>query len=347
MLLNNWGVELQRNNHFPAAQRRFVQSLELNTNNWIARINLIGNTNLQSGEKLNLDAASEFVRQGGSAKKLETFMKRLGPLDDPSFLYYLGNFYEESGLPRLAMQQFSRVHDLVPDALTPQFSLARLYVRFGLPDQAMELINHLRITAKNLPDNPGMDLQLALLETSVWLSQTNFTHARNIMQTVVQQHPDDDQIVNQIAQTYVSIGDFSNAEQLVTRMLARNPDNIPALMTRSGILLQTARADLALPVLNHVLSLTNRPDAILNRAIAYIQTSNYPAAKVDCLELDNSLPKCFLAEYRLAQIAVLQHDTNQAVQYLRLCLTNAPPGTPLWLEVRARLHVLKPDSKIR
>ena len=102
---------------------------------------------------------------------------------------------------------------------------------------------------------------------------------------------------------------------------------------------------LALPVLNRVLTLTNRPDALLNRAIAYIQISNYPAATADCLQLDNSLPKCYLAEYRLAQIAVLQDDTNQAVHYLQLCLTNAPPGTPLWREVQARLQGFRSDAK--
>ena len=345
MLLNAWAVDLQRNGQFPAAQRRFSQALELNPNNWVALVNLQCNTNLQAGNKLALGNAAGFVQQGGSPKQLELFMKRLGPLDDPSFCVYLGNFYQENGLPRLAMQEFSRVHDLVPEALIPQFTLARLEVLTGLPDQAMVLISQLRSEEKKMPPNADMDLQLALLETSAWLAQTNFIRAGNVLQTAVQRHPDDDQIVNIIANTYASFGDVTNAEVLVTRLLTRNPDNISALITRSGILLQTARTPLALPVLNHILSLTNLPEAKLDRAIAYIQVSNYPAATADCLELDNSLPKCYLAEYRLAQIAVLQHDTNQAVHYLQLCLTNAPPGTPLWREVQARLHGFKPDAK--
>jgi tetratricopeptide (TPR) repeat protein len=345
MLLDGWAVELQRNGRLPAAQRRFAQALELNTNNWIAAVNLQCNTNLQAGNKMALGNAAGFVQQGGSPKQLEQFMRRLGPLDDPSFCFYLGNFYQESGLPRLAMQQFSRVQELVPEALAPQFALATLDVLSGLPDPAMELINHLRSVAKNVPANAGMDLELAMLETSVWLSRSNYTRAGEVMQTVVQQHPDDDQIVNHIAQTYATIGDFTNADQLVNRLLARNSDNVPALMTRSGIFLQTARADLALPVLNHILSLTNWPDAMLNRAVAYIQISNYPAARADCLELDDSLPKCYLAEYRLAQIAVLQNETNEAVHYLQICLTNAPPGTPLWREVQARLQAFKSVSK--
>ncbi len=345
MLLDGWAVQLQRNGRLPAAQRRFAQALELNTNNWIAAVNLQCNTNLQAGNKMVLGNAAAFVQQGGSLKQLEQFMRRLGPLDDPSFCFYLGNFYQESGLPRLAMQQFSRVHELVPEALPPQFALARLEILSGLPDQAMELINHLRGVEKNAPANAGLDFELAMLETSVWLSRSNYTRAGEVMQTVVQQHPDDNQIVNHVAQTYATIGDFTNAGQLVNRMLAQNPDDVSALMTRSGIYLQTARGDLALPVLNHILSLTNRPDAKLSRAIAYIQMSNYPAAKADCLELDNSMAKCYLAEYRLAQIAVLQRDTNQAVQYLQLCLTNAPPGTPLWREVQARLQAFKTASR--
>lgn len=344
MFLNDWGVELQRNGQLPAAQRRFSQALELNTNNWIALVNLQCNTNLQAGTNMALGNAAGFVQQGGSSKQLELFMKRLGPLDDPSFCVFLGNHYQESGLPRLAMQQFGRVHELVPEALIPQFTLARLEVLSGLPDQAMTLINQLRSEEKKLPPNADLDVQLALLETGVWLSQTNFTRAGNVLQTVVQRHPDDDQIVNRVAQTYTSFGDFTNAEQLVNRLLTRNPENISALLTQSGIFLQTARAGLALPVLNHILSLTNLPDAKLNRAIAYIQVSNYPAATADCLEMDNSLPKCYLAEYRLAQIAVLQHDTNQAVHYLQICLTNAPPGTPLWREVQARLQWFKSNS---
>lgn len=344
MLLNDWGVELQRNGRLPAAQRRFSQALELNPNNWVAEVNRQCNTNLQAGTKMTLGNAAGFMQQGGSLKKLELFMGRLGPLDDPSLCLLLGGFYQDNGLFRLAMQQFNRVHELVPDALIPQLSLARLEVLSGLPDQAMELISLLRSEEKKMPANAGMDVQLALLETSAWLAQTNFTRAGNVLQAVVQQHPDDDQIVNEIAKTYASFGDFTNAEELVTRLLARNPDNISALMTRSGILLQTGRAPLAIPVLNHVLTLTNRPDTILDRAVAYIQTSNYPAATADCLELDTSLPKCYLAEYRLAQISVLQHDTNQAIHYLQICLTNAPPGTPLWRDVQARLQAFKPDS---
>jgi tetratricopeptide (TPR) repeat protein len=344
MVLDSWGVDLQRDGRLPAAERRFRQASELNTNNWVARINLYCNTNLQAGTKMTLANAAEFASQIGSVKKLVSLISRLGPLDDPGFCYLFGNVFQESGLPRQAMQQFSRAYDLVPDALAPQFALAKLAAQYRMPDRAMELINHIRGVAKNMPANADLDSQIALLEAGVWLSQTNVNRAASILQNVVQQHPDDARTLYRISQAYLAFGDYTNAGPLVTRLLDQEPDNISALMMQSQILLQTARADLAIPMLNHVLSLTNIPDAKLTRAIAYVQIRNYPAARSDCLELDNSLTNCFLTEYWLAQIAGLQHDTNQAVHYLQLCLTNAPPQTPLWREANARLRAFKPDS---
>lgn len=345
LVLDGWAVSLQRNNRLPAAERRFSQALKLNPNNWVARVNLYCNTNLQAGNKISLADAPDFASQIGSVQKLVLLIGRLGPLDDPGFCFLLGNVYQESGLPRQAMQQFSRAHDLVPDALTPQFALARLTAEYRMPDRAMELINHLRDLTKNLPANAELDSELALVEAGVWLSQTNFARATGVLEGAVRRHPDDIPTLGRISGAYLAFGDFTNAERVITRLLDREPDNVPALMMQSQILLQTARASLAIPVLDHVLSLTNRPDAKLNRAIAYVQTGNLSAARSGCLELDNSLPKCFLAEYWLAQIAALQHDTNQAVHYLQLCLTNAPPQTPLWRDARHWLRVLKPDPK--
>jgi hypothetical protein len=44
-------------------------------------------------------------------------------------------------------------------------------------------------------------------------------------------------------------------------------------------------------------------------------------------------------------IAQHRHDTNQAAYYLRLCLTNTPPGTVLWQKARTSLQALEPGSK--
>ena len=345
MALNAWGVELQRNHFLSAAQLRFNQSLVLNSNNWAARINLVCNTNLQTGSKMTLASAGDLLNQSGSLQNFSQVMSRLGPVDDPGYCYLLGKAYQSAGLPRLALQQFDRAHALAPDLLVPEFALAEVYVRCGMNDQALTAINHLRSAIKTMPDSAKLDVEFALLEANVWLSQTNLVRAVSVLQTVVQQHPDDAQILNRISQAYFFFGDLTNAEQVVNRLLDREPDNIPALMIQSGILLQARQADRAISVLDHILSLTNHPDAKFTRAMAYVQTRNYPAARADYLDLENSLPNGFPAEYGLAQLAELQHDTNQAVHYLKLCLSNAPPETMQWQEIRTRLDFLQPPAR--
>jgi hypothetical protein len=93
--------------------------------------------------------------------------------------------------------------------------------------------------------------------------------------------------------------------------------------------------------LNHVLTITNLPEAKFNRAMAYVATTNYAAAKTDYLELESLLTNPFPAEFCLAQLAELQHDTNQAIYYLNLCLSNAPPKSAQWRQVRTRLDSLQ------
>ena len=340
MGLNTWGVELQRNGLLPGAQVRFNQALTLNSNNWVARINLGCNSNLQAGTKMTLANAANLFNESGSLQNFSQIMSRLGPLDEPGACYRLGTDYQHAGMFRLALRQFDRAHTLAPDPLVPQFALAQLYVRYRMNDQAMATINHLRGQIEKLPDRAKLGVELSLLEADAWLAQSNYAGAVSVLHNVVQQHPDDAEILKRISQAYFVFGDLTNAAQVVTSLLDREPDNVPALMIQSGIFLQARQADRAIPVLNHILALTNHPSAKLARGMAYAEIRNYPAARADFLDLENSLPNGFLAESGLAQLAELQHDTNQAVYYLKLCLSNAPPkNVP---EIRARLDSLQP-----
>ena len=61
--LDSWGVTLQRQGRWPEAHRRFEQSLQLNPNNYSAKVSLICNTNLQSGLKQGLAEAGEAADQ--------------------------------------------------------------------------------------------------------------------------------------------------------------------------------------------------------------------------------------------------------------------------------------------
>jgi tetratricopeptide (TPR) repeat protein len=345
--LDGWGVELQRQGRWNEARLRFEQALRLNPDNFSARISLACNTNHQSGGKLGLGGVDNVAGQLGNSQRLSLVMNNSGPFDEPIFCFLLGCAFQQIGQPLQAVEQFERTRMLAPGALAPEFALAELYTRLRFADQARPLINHLRDEAKNLPPNSAVSLDLAMLEASSWLSQTNITSANNAFQSVLQQHPDDAQIVNRVVGAYLAFGDFTNALQLVNAQLSKSPDDVPGLNLQAAILIQTGNVAAALPVLDHVLALTNLPMARLNRAIARLACQDFAAAESDYLELQRSGTETGLVCYGLASIAEHRHDTNQAANYLRLCLTNTNPGSLIWREATARLRMLSPSPQAK
>jgi tetratricopeptide (TPR) repeat protein len=341
--LDGWGVALQRQGRWNEARLRFEQALQLNPDNFSARISLACNTNHQSGLKLGLGDVDNVASQLGNSQRLGLVMNNCGPFDEPIFCFLVGCAFQQIGQPLQAAQQFERTRMLAPGALAPEFALAGLYTRLRFADRARPLINHLRDEAKNFPANSAMNLELALLEANSWLSQTNITSANNAFQSILQQHPDDAQIVNRVVGAYLAFGDFTNALQLVNAQLSKSPDDVPGLNLQAAILIQTGNVAAALPVLDHVLTLTNLPMARLNRAIARLACQDYAAAESDYHELEKSGTETGLVCYGLARIAEHRHDTNQAANYLRLCLTNTPPGTLLRREASIRLRMLEPS----
>jgi predicted Zn-dependent protease len=194
-----------------------------------------------------------------------------------------------------------------------------------------------------LPTNQlaEVEVELSLLEARSWISQTNPASARRILQSILQQHPNDTPTANLVFKAYLAFGDLTNALQLVASQLASQPDNIPAMNNQAAILIQMRKADEAIPVLNRALAITNSPAILLNRAIAYLLSRNLPAAEADYHQLENLPADVFSVHYGLAQIAEQRHDTNLALHHFAICLSNAPPGTAKWEEARTRSDALR------
>ncbi len=342
--LDAWGVVLQRQSRWSEARLRFEQALQLNPDNLSAQISLACNTNFQAGSRLGLAGVNKVADQLESFQHLSTVLNNCGPFDEPVFCYLLGCAFQKNGMLLQAAEQFERTRTLAPGTLAPELALAEIYSRLQFTDRARPLINHLRDETKNLPASSALDLEMALLEVNSWLSQTNTANANGVLQSVLQQHPDDVQIMYGAIGAYLAFGDFTNALQLVNAKLARSPDDVASLNIQAAVLIQSGDAAAAIPVLNHVLSLTNLPTARLNRAIARLACQDFGAAETDFRELEKSGEELGRVGYELATIAEQRHDTNQAAAYLRLCLTNTPPGTILWHKASARLQTLEPGS---
>src|SRR5208282_348349 len=162
--LDGWGVALQRQGRWNEARLRFEQALQLNPDNFSARISLTCNTNHQSGRKLGLGEVDNVASQLGNSQRLSLVMNNCGPFDEPIFCFLLGCAFQQIGQPLQAVQQFERTRMLAPGALAPEFALAEIYTRLRVADRARPLINHLRDEAKNLPANSGVKVELDLLE---------------------------------------------------------------------------------------------------------------------------------------------------------------------------------------
>ena len=143
---------------------------------------------------------------------------------------------------------------------------------------------------------------------------------------------------------FLALGDVTNALRLVEAQLTKTPDDPASLNSQAAILVQCGRAAEALPILDHVLALTNLPLARINRAFLRLDRKDFAMAERDLRELEKAGTAPGLVNFGLAVLAEQRQDTNQAVRLLRLCLTNAATGTPLWRQASSRLQTLEPPA---
>ncbi len=338
--LNTWGVELQRAGRLPAACRLFEQAQSLNTNNLAALVNRQNNTNLQAGAHLNLAGLNQVAGWFRDPKQLGLVMSKCGPFDDPVICYLLGSSFQQRGELRQAAQQFERCRTLAVGAVAPDLALGEIYSRWRMDDKVFEIVHRLRATARKLPADNPLEVQLSLLEAGAWLSQTNLVQARGVLQTLLQQHPADDRVLNLVVKAFMNFGDYTNAQQLLSGRLARDPDNVMLLNNQAAIFLQLGDATNARPLLDRVLVLTNMTTARFNRAVAGLELADLPAAEADYLSLERAGADPFRVHLGLAEIANRRHDTNRVIEHLTICLTNLPAGSPAWRQLRERLDSL-------
>ncbi len=202
----------------------------------------------------------------------------------------------------------------------------------------------MREEMRKLPSNSELDLNLALVDSYSWALQTNLANARNALQSLAETYPDDAEITARVVTAYAALGDLTSALQLADEQLAKKPDDTTTMNNKAMILVQAGRSGEAVPLLDHVLTLTNLPSARVNRALACIASTNYDKAESDLRELENEGNGSPVVNFGFALVAQQRHDTNQALHYLQLCVTNVPAGSPLWQEANAHIQMLKPAA---
>jgi len=343
--LEGWGMTLQEQGRLREAQARFEEVLKLNANNLSARVSLSCNTNLQAGHKLALFELHDAEDRLDNHDRVNLMRKFCGPFDEPTDCYVLGSGYYDYGWLVQAEEQLERVRTLTPGSPGPELLLAEIYNRLRMPDHSRPLVDQVRAEIQKLPANSTLDLDLALVESQLCVLQTNLAKARGALQSVLNQHPDDPEIANRVMSAYLALSDVTNALELAEERLAKSPDDLPSLKAKALILKQTGQAAAALPIMDHVLALTNDPPTRLNRAFARIETRDFASAKCDLDELNTNGQVSVMVDLGLGLVADHGHETNSARHYFQLCLSNSPAGTPAWLQAHIRLKMLEPAMK--
>jgi tetratricopeptide (TPR) repeat protein len=114
---------------------------------------------------------------------------------------------------------------------------AQVLRRLGEGDNAWE---HLRTAVEGGLPEPEGRREYALLEAA-----GNFALAENVLRRVLDDYPNDSEVLQVLAQGYASAGRWQDAEKIYTRWLDVQPDRVETLLARGNARLEAGRLDQA------------------------------------------------------------------------------------------------------
>jgi tetratricopeptide (TPR) repeat protein len=322
--LNGWGVLLQRHDQWQAATPCFGTAIALNPENAPARVNLGCNTNRLARKELTFAPPESLEEQIESYRdKWAQSLAADGPVDDPTYCYWIGVACARQNLRRQAGQQLERALALAPKEMSPRVALARLEIICGLPDRALALVTEARTDPQLQPLAPAAKVELSFLEAQAWLAKTNETKAEQILLAVIDANPDDASVRDRVKNTFVAVGSYTNALRMTDQELQLAPNNLQALEQKGLLCTRLGDFSNAVPLFTRALSLTNSFRLWLYRAGAYVQIGQWDKATNDYHSALLASPKSSEPFYGLAEVAWRMHETNIARGYRLQGISNA------------------------
>jgi tetratricopeptide (TPR) repeat protein len=344
--LNYWGVEVQKTGDWKSAATHFESALNLNPDNIVAKVNLECNGNVQAGRKANAQISKSLEDAFGRYRKWDDILGDNGPFDEPRFCYEEGTQYMRSSLCRQAANQFERTKVLEPEYLPARIRLTELYVISRMPDEALKMLEDIHTH----PVPRTNETELLSVEVSAQLAANDLKGAESAIRKALDKYPSDESLVAAAAKVFQEYGLFTNALRMIEKQLKLAPDNPTALLNKGYVCLHLSAYDSAIPPLDRVLTLETNAlselhrTALLNRAIAHLQLSQWEEAKRDYEALQKVQPSDYRIFYGLGEIAYRTGDSNSALRNYSLYLTNAPKSTSEATNVASRVKELKGGS---
>jgi tetratricopeptide (TPR) repeat protein len=314
--LNGWGVLLQRQDQPQAATPCFAKAVDLNPDNLPARVNLKCNTNRLAGKELTLASPESLKEQlekyrGNWAQVLAAD----GPLDDPTYCYWLSVVCAQNNLRRLAGQELERAHALAPNEFYPRLDLARLETACGMPDRALAMVAETRAVPKLQSLDPKLRVELDFAEARAWLAKTNEAKAEQILLSLLDVDPADSAMRDRVKMAFVAIGSYTNVLRMTDQELQLSPDNVQALVQKGLLCMRLGDFSNAIPLFSRALTLTNSYPVWLWRANAHVQIGELDEATDAYQQALRAFPASSDPYDGLAEVAWRRGDTNSANGY--------------------------------
>jgi tetratricopeptide (TPR) repeat protein len=340
--LNSWGVVLQKQKNLGAAAQCFSLASELNPDNHLARVNLQCNQDLQAGHPVAIAPGTPVEEGLRKYRDWYSVLADNGPCDEPGYLYRLAVFYQKEGLWRQTGQQLERALELAPSAADARLVLASVYLHCQLLDSALRTVQEIQAKPEWQPRIKHPELILGMLEAQILYAMANPSRADQVLRSLLETHPDDPDLVDLARSIFMAQRSYANAAWAADLRLQLTPDYIPALVDKGRSQVRSGAFSDAIPVLTQVLSLTNRFDARYLRAEAYANVGKLDAAADDYRQLLQEDPHSPEAYGGMAELARARGDTNEAIRYYQLCLTNIIPSSEAAKHATLRLRELIP-----
>jgi tetratricopeptide (TPR) repeat protein len=356
--LDYWGTELQKAGHLKEAQGQFAEAVRLNTNNFIAAINLQYNERLQKGDHRPIEDAADTLLKAMHFYGVENVLRSTGPSDEPDLDLELGEIMAGRGDLGQAAILFQRRLKFLPGDPEAELDMAKTYVDTRQPAKAMALINQLRGSAKINP------WKLSRCEAMADISSGDYAAAEKVLRAAIKADPNDDNRIATLVEYYRFRGleylrarkeseaaryfanALTNIDLQIDLLASPNHDslNVPEALLRKAeleVMLHSYAA--AVSTLGRLLELQPKNyTALLNRAVAEIQLKQFQAAKDDFRAMGALLPRQpYLVEFGLADVAAAETNKPDEITHLQRCIRSAPEESSEYQRATNRLAKLE------
>lgn len=326
---NSIAVSIQRSGGLTNAAFAFAGATRANPSNLVAVLNRDFNESLRTGKPATNNPAQIAQELFGPGQTWGTVLARHGPPDEPNLCFALGQSLRQSGLPRQAIIQFTRVTELAPTNHLAHLAIADTFLALGIPDRAKATLDAARARPELRAGLAATESAVLRLDALVLSQKGQKAEAEQAFVDALKKFPADLPLMDSLTEIYLLSGRFTNALTITEAQLKVAPTSPRALVNKGGILIQMKQFEAALTPLTKLIELQPRhPGAHLNRAITYMNLNRLDDAAKDYEQLIELAPATHSGHFGLGEIAWQRKQTSDAKKHYEAGLKLAPPDAP-------------------